>query len=254
MGLPQEGSAGLNDKLCEQSTPQISTSQPKARPICTPSMDAPKLRSNKTTRNSLGYFTTNTRGTKAQDPKKYWNIPLLCTRCGLHYMLPTLNTLADQQSSPTKNTEAAITCFLDYAATNPSANIQYKYSDMILHIDSDASYLSEPRARSCTGGHYYLSSLPTNPKKSPNLLPPANGPIHTECRILKHVVASAAEVEVRGLFHNGQTAVLLRITLHELGFTQPPTSTKQTTWQPKASSMLQLDKKCPRQCTCNFIG
>ena len=63
-------------------------------------------------------------------------------------------------------------------------------------------------------------------KKSPNLPPPANGPIHTECRILKHVVASAAEAEVGGLFHNGQTAVPLRITLHELGFTQPPTPIK----------------------------
>ena len=107
-------------------------------------------------------------------------------------MLPALNTLAEQKSSPIKNTEAAITHFLDYAATNPSAVIQYKASDVILHIYSDASYLSEPRARSRTGGHYYISSLPTDPKKSPNLPPPANGPIHTECRILKHVVASAA--------------------------------------------------------------
>ena len=59
-------------------------------------------------------------------------------------VLPALNTLAEQQSSSTKNTEAAITHFLDYEATNPSAIIQYKASDMILHIDSDASYLSEP--------------------------------------------------------------------------------------------------------------
>ena len=122
--------------------------------------------------------------------------------------------------------EAAITHFLDYAATNLSAIIQYKASDMILHIDSDSSYLSEPRAYSRTGGHYYLSSLPTDPKKSPNLPPPANFPIHMECIILKHVVTSAAEAEVGGLFHNRQTSVPLIITLHELGFTQPPTPTK----------------------------
>ena len=94
---------------------------------------------------------------------------------------------------------------------------------MILYIDGDASCLSEPRARSRTGGHYYLSSLPTNLKTSSNLPPPANGPIHTECRILKHVVASAAEAEVGGIFHNGKTALPLRIIIHELGFTQPPT-------------------------------
>ena len=32
--------------------------------------------------------------------------------------------------------------------------------------------------------------------------------------------------EVRGMFHNGQTAVPLRITLNELSFTPPPTSIK----------------------------
>ena len=54
-------------------------------------------------------------------------------------MLTALNTLAEQQSSPTKNTEAAITHFLDYAATNPYEIIQYKASDMILQIGSAAA-------------------------------------------------------------------------------------------------------------------
>ena len=40
------------------------------------------------------------------------------------------------------------------------------------------------------------------------------------------MVASAAKAEVGGLFHNGQKAVPLRITLHELGFTEPPTPIK----------------------------
>ena len=78
----------------------------------------------------------------------YYSRALDCT------MIPALNTLTEQQSSPTKNTEDAITHFLDYAATNPSSIIQYKASDMIIHIDSDASYLSEPRTRSPTWGHY----------------------------------------------------------------------------------------------------
>ena len=47
-----------------------------------------------------------------------------------------------------------------------------------------------------------------------------------ECRIPKHVVASAAKLEVGGLFHNGQTDVILLITFHELGFHQAPTSIK----------------------------
>ena len=141
-------------------------------------------------------------------------------------MLPALNTPAEQKSSPNKNTEAAITHLLHYAATNLAVIIQYKYSDMILHIDSDASFLSDPRARSRTGGHYYLISISTDLKKIPNLPPPENGPIHMECRILKHVVASAANAEVRGLLKNGQTVVPVRINLHKLGFTQPPNPIK----------------------------
>ena len=169
-------------------------------------------------------------------------------------MLPDLNTLAEQQSSPTKNMEATITNFLDYAATNLSAIIQYKASNMILYIDSDASYLSEPRACSCTGGHYYLSSLPTDPKKYPNLPPPENGPIYTECRILKHVVASTTKAEVGGLFHNGQTAVPLRITLHELGFAQPPTPIKIDNSAAKGIVTATVRQKRYKAMDMEFIG
>ena len=95
-------------------------------------------------------------------------------------MLPVLITIAEQQSSPTKNNEAAITQFLDYVATNPSTIILYKYSDMILQIDSDVSYLSEPQALSLAGGDYYLRLLPAKPTNAPNLPPPSNVPIHTE--------------------------------------------------------------------------
>ena len=80
-------------------------------------------------------------------------------------MLPDLNTIAEQQANQTHNTEAAITHFLDYAATNSTTIVQYKSSDMTLHISSDASYLSEPCARRHTGGHYYLSLLPSYPQK-----------------------------------------------------------------------------------------
>ena len=79
-----------------------------------------------------------------------------------------------------------------------------------------------------------LSELTNNrPEKSTNLPTPANGPIHAECRILKHMVATAAEAEVRGLFQNGQKTVPLRITPHELGFTLPPTQIKKENFAAK---------------------
>ena len=87
-------------------------------------------------------------------------------------MIPAFNTIAKQQSKSTQNNEAAITQFLYYAATNLSVIFQYKSSNMILHIDNDASYLSEPWICSRTGGLYYLRFLPADPEKSPNLPPP----------------------------------------------------------------------------------
>jgi len=77
---------------------------------------------------------------------------------------------------------------------------------MILHVDTDAAYLVLHKARSRIAGYYYLAQYPTAdaiPK------PTLNGAIHVECKTLKHVVASAAEVETGGLSHNGK--IILKI-------------------------------------------
>ena len=61
-------------------------------------------------------------------------------------MAVTLSTIAAAQSKGTQATADAITKFLNYAASNPDAALQYKPSAMILRIHSDTSYLSEPKA------------------------------------------------------------------------------------------------------------
>ena len=87
-------------------------------------------------------------------------------------MLPALNSIVDKQAYPTRNTKAAITHFLEYAAVNPTSEEKNKASDVVLHIEIGVSYLSKPQACSRTVGHYYLSSISSNPTKSPNLPPP----------------------------------------------------------------------------------
>ena len=87
---------------------------------------------------------------------------------------------------------------------------------MVLHAHSDASYLSAPRARSRAGGFFYLS----NENLDNHHL---NGPIHVEAKIMKNVVASAAEAELSALFLNTQLVVPLQTTLTEMGHIQPPT-------------------------------
>eukprot|EP00978_Attheya_sp_CCMP212_P034671 scaffold146465_cov33-Attheya_sp.AAC.1 len=70
--------------------------------------------------------------------------------------LVRLNTIATEQAAATGKTVQNTKDLLVYAATNPNATIRYWASDMILQIHSDASYLSEPKAKSRASGHYFL--------------------------------------------------------------------------------------------------
>ena len=53
-----------------------------------------------------------------------------------------------------------------------------------------------------------------------------NAPILVKYKTLRHVVASAAEAETGGLFHNARTAIPIRQALETLDHAQPPTSIK----------------------------
>jgi hypothetical protein len=105
---------------------------------------------------------------------------------------------------------------IDYLATHPDATIRYHASDMILNIHSDASYLLVSNARSRLGGLFFLGN------KAPEQ-DTLNGSILNVAVVIKNVVASAAESEVGACFHNAQSGAPLRVTLAELGHTQPPT-------------------------------
>jgi hypothetical protein len=131
-------------------------------------------------------------------------------------ILPALNTIAQQQSRPTTQTMDRCSTLLDYTATYPTAFIRYYASDMVLSIDSDAAYLVEPQSRSRVAGYFQLNSLPTF----------VNGALLIECKTLRHVVASSAEAETAGLFHNAQIAVPIRYMLNQLGHPQPATPLK----------------------------
>eukprot|EP00957_Ditylum_brightwellii_P033594 2546105-Ditylum_brightwellii.AAC.1 len=73
-------------------------------------------------------------------------------------------------------------------------------------VDLDVAYLMLPRAKSQFMDHFCLKSLlnSLNYNKAPN-----NAPIHTKCRAIKSVAHSTAEAEYSGIFHNGQTAIVI---------------------------------------------
>ena len=93
--------------------------------------------------------------------------------------------------------------------------LTYNTSDMKLAGHSDASYLSEPKARSRAGGHFFLSNGAD--------IPPNNGAVLNIAHIIKHVMSSAIEAELAALYITAREAVYIRIILEEMGHQQPPT-------------------------------
>ena len=80
-------------------------------------------------------------------------------------MSVALSAISACQSAPTEHTMEKTLFFLDYAASHPDAILMYAASAMILNIRSDASYLTEPKARSRAGSHWFMSAKERNTKK-----------------------------------------------------------------------------------------
>jgi hypothetical protein len=143
-------------------------------------------------------------------------------------MLVAIGTLATQQSKGTRATMIALTQLLNYAAAHPDASVLYVASDMCLHVSSDASHHSVPKARSQVAGCHFLSDKPIDPTQPPLSTdpdPPDNGAIQILCQIMRKVLSSAAESELAALFHNGEEqACPVRACLEKLGHPQPPAS------------------------------
>ena len=71
--------------------------------------------------------------------------------------------------------------FLDYADTHPDAIITYHASDMVLAVHINASYLSEPKTRIISGGHFFMSNNTEFPLN--------NGAVSNVVKIIKAVMS-----------------------------------------------------------------
>ena len=105
--------------------------------------------------------------------------------------------------------------FLDYALSNPDAIVTYRASDMVLAVHSDASYLSESKARSRAGGHFFCTK--------DELFPANNGAVLAVSQIIKAVMSSAAEAELDILYINCREAIPAHQLQEDMGCKQPPT-------------------------------
>jgi hypothetical protein len=130
-------------------------------------------------------------------------------------MLGACNRIASQQANPTQKTLDAAHHLLGYAATYPNAKLEFRPSDMILRMDSDASYNSETGARSRASYCAWLGK-----KDDPTF---TNGFIDVVSAIIPTVVSSASEAEYAALFITGKGGLPLRYTLNDIDCIQPPT-------------------------------
>jgi hypothetical protein len=107
-------------------------------------------------------------------------------------LLMALNAIAAKQSKATVTMEQAVHLLLDYVTTYPNNGIIYCASDMILCAHADAGFLNEAQSRSHARAHIVLSENDPYPH--------FNGAVLSIAKIIKFVMASAAESKLAALF------------------------------------------------------
>ena len=131
-------------------------------------------------------------------------------------MLVALSAITSEQASATRATTKKLDQFLYYAASQEQSVLTYEASYMVLAIHSDASHLSESKARSRAGGHFFMSKDVS--------FPPNNGAVLNIAQIMKTIMSLASEEEIGAMYINVQEAVPARKSLNEIGHRQPWTS------------------------------
>ena len=89
-------------------------------------------------------------------------------------------------------TADAIKQLLDYVDTYPDDGILFRKNDMILATHVDTGFFNESKACSRAGAHIFLSE--NDPKTK------FVGSVLTIAKIIKYVMASAAEAEMAALY------------------------------------------------------
>ncbi len=75
-------------------------------------------------------------------------------------VLMALSAIAVEQMKVMAKTMGRCIQLLDYLASNSEAKVRCYASDMVMNIHSDASYLSETKARSRACGHFFMGWMP----------------------------------------------------------------------------------------------
>jgi len=132
-------------------------------------------------------------------------------------ILVALSKVASRQSQPTVDLLATTNRILQHVHDHPNVILTFQASDMQLVAHSDASFNSESKARSRTGGFFFFANKSYVPGRTPN------GGVLAHTGIIPVVVASASEAEYGALFNNAQLAKPIRNAAQFLGYPQQKT-------------------------------
>ena len=110
---------------------------------------------------------------------------------------------------------------LDYAVSHPDAILTYNASYMVLAAHSDASYLTEPKARSRAGGTFFMSNNAANTENNRSVL--------TIKQIIKNVMTSAVDAEIVALYINSRQVIPLQKKLKKWATSDHQPQSKQIT-------------------------
>ena len=104
-------------------------------------------------------------------------------------ILPALREISSEKYKAMKNTEKQVSKLMNYLASNPHAEMQYRVSGLQLAIHSNVSYLSVSQARSRASGVRFISEGPPNPNNPECFVPTVNGILLCVCKIMRNIMA-----------------------------------------------------------------
>ena len=131
-------------------------------------------------------------------------------------ILVAVTRAASLQADPTERVMEMVDHIIGYLKKEPNLGVSYRASDMIITADSDASYNSEAKSRSRTGGYIYFGR-----KEDDQWV---NGPVAVLSAIQRLVATSACEAEYVALFETGKSVEAMRNIADALGLEQETTT------------------------------
>ena len=97
-------------------------------------------------------------------------------------IIPAISNISSEQPKSTTNTAKQVAKLLNYLASNPQAEIQYRARGVQFAIHSDASYLSVAQSRSRASGVHFLTEGPPDPRNPEYFVPTTNGILLVVCK------------------------------------------------------------------------